>query len=378
VTTLGALVERSSVLIACGPGGVGKTTTAAALGLAIAQHSERRVLVLTIDPARRLADALGLSGIGNAETPVEIDGPGELVVSMLDTKASWDALIHRHAPDAATAQRILSNTLYQNITGRFVQSHDYIAMERLHELVVGGEYDLIIVDTPPTRNALDFLEAPTRMAEFFSSRLLRWIVAPARTGVASLAAKPFTAVADRVLGGPFVSDITEFFVLLNQMYAGFVARAKEVQALMAQESTTFVVVSTLESVPVAEAGLFVDELTRRRYHVGGWILTRVTPPSLGDPALGAALDELAHADLSGAAAALGQTEESLARVREELVVNVQQYRRVAAREALERDRLRSREVALFSIPSLDGEISGIAGLARLGALAMAATTEGSA
>ncbi len=144
------------------------------------------MLVLTIDPARRLADALGLDGIGN--DVVRIDDAtlgaagvrlrGELHCAMLDMKQSWDDLIVRHAPDERTATKILSNPLYQNITGRFVQSHDYIAMERLHELHATGEWDLIVVDTPPTRNALDFLDAPSRMEEFFSSRLLRWLIAP--------------------------------------------------------------------------------------------------------------------------------------------------------------------------------------------------------
>jgi len=365
VRTLVDVATDASVVVACGPGGVGKTTTAAALGVAVARSHERRVLVLTIDPARRLADALGISGVGSEETPVALDGPGELFVSMLDMKSAWDALIRRHAPDAVTAQRILSNALYQNITGRFVQSHDYIAMERLHELTVGGQYDLIIVDTPPTRNALDFLDAPTRMAEFFSSRLLRWLVVPTRRGVASLAARPFTAIADRVLGGPFVSDITEFFLLLNSMYAGFVSRAREVQAMMASDATVFVVVSTLESVPLAEASHFVDELSRRQMHIGGWALTRVAPASLHDPRLVPAVAELAAADLSGLAQSLDQTEETLARVREELMDTVRQYRRVAERESSERRRLATRGVPLFAVPALDGEIGGLDGLRRL-------------
>jgi anion-transporting ArsA/GET3 family ATPase len=186
-----------------------------------------------------------VSAIGNDPTVIgPVDGRGELSVAMLDMKASWDALIVRHAPDENTAQQILDNQLYRNITSRFIQSHDYIAMERLHEFVEADRYDLIVVDTPPTRNALDFLDAPTRMADFFSSRLLRWIIAPTRGGVAAVAAKPFAAVADRILGGQFLSDITEFFRLLNSMHEGFVLRAREVETLLAARETAFVVISS--------------------------------------------------------------------------------------------------------------------------------------
>ena len=163
-------------------------------------HLGGKVLVLTVDPARRLANALGLEQFGNVETrcPTEafadagVEPRGELWAAMLDTKQSWDDLVRRHAPDAQTRDAILANPLYQNITGKFVQSHDYIAMERLYEIHSLGRYDLIVVDTPPTRNALDFLEAPDRMADFFSSRLLRWLTRPARSRVLNVASKPST------------------------------------------------------------------------------------------------------------------------------------------------------------------------------------------
>jgi anion-transporting ArsA/GET3 family ATPase len=327
--------------------------------------------VVTVDPARRLADALGLTGIGNDATVVEeLDGPGELSVAMLDTKASWDALIRRHAPDAATAAKILENTLYQNITGRFIQSHDYIAMERLHELVEEGGYDLIVVDTPPTRNALDFLDAPKRMAEFFSSRLLRWLIAPASGGVVGLAARPFSQIADRVLGGQFVGDITEFFLLLNTMYAGFVERAREVEALLALESTGFIAVSTLEAVPVDEAAFFVEELSRRRLHVRGWILNRVLPSSVLDSELPAVVADLEAADLSRAAETADPS--TLARVRAGLIENLARWRGVAALERDQIGALAGRRVPLITAPTLDGEISAMAGLIRLGDVLMAA------
>lgn len=375
MTTLLDVVADSKIIITCGPGGIGKTTCAAALGAAVARTSDRRVLVVTVDPAKRLADALGLSGIGNDATTVTLNhGAGELSVAMLDTKASWDALIRRHAPDSATADRILANTLYQNITGRFIQSHDYIAMERLHELVDEGHYDLIVVDTPPTRNALDFLDAPSRMADFFSSRLLRWLIAPTRGGVVGLAARPFSQIADRILGGQFVGDITEFFLLLNTMYDGFVVRAREVEALLALSSTSFVVVSTLESVPVHEASFFVDELARRRLHVRGWILNRVLPQTIVADSFEAASTALAAADLDAVAATLAVDVATMQRVRAGLLDNANSWRTVAEQEQLQRSRLAIRGVPLFAVPTLDGEINELDGLRRLGDILLSSSS----
>ena len=167
--SLADAIAGKGVVICCGSGGVGKTTVAAALGEVATRRIDGRVLVLTIDPAKRLANALGLEAVGNTERRVDLgpDATGELWVAMLDTSASWNDLVRAHAPDAATTAKILSNPLYRNITQRFVQSHDYIAMERLYELRASGRYDLIVIDTPPSRHALDFLDAPERMADFF-------------------------------------------------------------------------------------------------------------------------------------------------------------------------------------------------------------------
>ena len=236
--TLERLLAAKEIVIVCGSGGVGKTTAAAAAAAMAAVSLGGKVLVVTVDPARRLANALGLEGFGNLEKPVPADAfklagvepRGELWAAMLDTKQSWDDLVQRHAPDKATAKRILENPLYHNVSGRFVQSHDYIAMERLYEIHTTGDYDLIVVDTPPTRNAIDFLEAPNRMADFFSSRFLRLLTAPARSRALSFATKPFYNIADRILGTQFLEDISEFFLNFQTMYAGFVERARELVA----------------------------------------------------------------------------------------------------------------------------------------------------
>ncbi len=289
--SLDRLLASKEIAITCGPGGVGKTTVAAATAVMAACHHGGKVLVLTVDPARRLADALGLAGIGNAERRIlpewfkeaGVTPRGELWAAMLDTQASWDALIERHAPDVRTREEILRNPLYRNISGRFVQSHDYIAMERLFEIHSTGAYDLIVVDTPPSRHALDFLDAPRRMAEFFSSRLLRWLIVPYRSRVITMASRPFQQVADRVLGTQFLTDISEFFILFQSMHAGFIERAEAVVRLLGERRTTFVVVSTLESTPLAEAELFSEELLRRHLHLGAVVLNRTLPDYLRDP-----------------------------------------------------------------------------------------------
>ncbi len=262
-TSLDSLLATREVVVVCGSGGVGKTSIAAAMGVAAATHLGGKVLVLTIDPARRLANALGLQEFGNVERKVVLDPAmvgadprGELYAAMLDTKASWDDLVLRHAPDEETAYRILENRLYANVTGRFAQSHDYIAMERLYEIHTTGTYDLIVIDTPPSRHTIDFLEAPSRMAEFFGGRLLRWLTMPYRFGgrgarMMNVASKPFYQMADRVLGGQFLRDIAEFFLNFQAMYPGFVERAKEVEALVHDRRTVFTVVTTLEGAPFA-------------------------------------------------------------------------------------------------------------------------------
>src|SRR5471032_314610 len=223
---LGAKLGSLDVVICCGSGGVGKTTVSAALGMAIAAAEDKRVLVLTVDPARRLATALGIQGIG--ADPVRIPKArlkragitinGELEAAMLDMKQAWDRMIERYSPDRATTQRILRNPLYQRITDSFVGSHEYAAMEALYELHDAGEYDCIVVDTPPSRNALDFLEAPTRLTDYVGSRLLSLLsTSPSRFGFRAMnfATAPFLRLADRLLGAEVLAEVAEFVRLLQ-------------------------------------------------------------------------------------------------------------------------------------------------------------------
>ena len=288
MNTLRNVLENGRLVVVTGSGGVGKTTMSAALGAYAASQYNRRVLVLTVDPARRLADALGLESFGNAVVEIEssalarngVPPAGRMFAAMIDTKASWDELITRCAPNADVRDKVLSNKLYRNLTERFVNSHDYIAMERLFEAQQSNAYDLVIVDTPPSRNALDVLDAPRRMKEFFASRLLKLLTSQAQSRLFSLAAKPFFIVADRILGARFLSDITEFFTLFRTMEDGFVKRANEVEAVLKQQDTSFMVVTTLESAPLHEAEFLFDALRQRGISLNTVIANRVTPQEL--------------------------------------------------------------------------------------------------
>lgn len=271
-------VSTPRLLVVAGSGGVGKTTTAAALGVAAARLG-RRVLVLTVDPARRLADAIGLGSIGNEVVDVPLDAAsGTLAVAMIDTSASWDDLVRSAAPDPTTRDRLLGNSLYRNLTSRFVHSHDYIAMERLYAAYLSGEHDLVIVDTPPSRNALDLLDAPGRMEEFFSSRLLRLLTAPTQSRLVSFASRPFFQVADRILGARFLADISEFFGLMRTMESGFVERARRVAAVLRSSETGFVVVTTAEPAPLAETSALRSALVDRRLRLTGVVVNRIVDP----------------------------------------------------------------------------------------------------
>jgi anion-transporting ArsA/GET3 family ATPase len=384
--TIEPLLATKEIVVFCGSGGVGKTSVAAAAGLGAAARLPGKVLVLTIDPAKRLASALGLDGIGNraVEVPPEVlkaagvEPRGELWVAMLDTKQSWDDLVLRHAPDEETAYRILENRLYHNITSRFVQSHDYIAMERLYEIHSGGEFDLIVIDTPPTRNAIDFLEAPARMADFFGSRLLRWLTLPYRVGgkrgsrVLNVASKPFYQIADRILGSQFLEDIAEFFLNFQSMYDGFVARARAVEALLHDRRTTFGVVTTLEAAPLHEAERFCAELVSRKFQLGALVLNKTLPDSLLDPA-GAAAARTLIEDAGAVAEALSDPGHAAladpartARVLRTIGESYRNFSVVALREAELRSELARSPELVVRVPTLEGDIGDLEGLVAIG------------
>jgi anion-transporting ArsA/GET3 family ATPase len=379
------LFATKEIVVFCGSGGVGKTSVAASAALGAACRLGGKVLVLTIDPAKRLATALGLDRLGNVAHQVPPDAlkaaglepRGELWAAMLDTKQSWDDLILRHAKDEETAYRILENRLYHNLTARFVQSHDYIAMERLYEVHASGEYDLIVIDTPPTRNAIDFLEAPKRMAEFFGGRLLRWLTLPYRVGgrrgtrVLNVASKPFYQMADRILGSKFLQDIAEFFMSFQSMYEGFVERAKAVERLLHDRRTTFAVVTTLEAAPLHEAERFCEELQARNFHLGALVLNKTLP----DYFLDAAADQAAGAfceDAPALADALSSTDgpaladpARTARVLRTIGESFRNFAVVAKREAELRTELARGAEVTVRVPNFEVDIGDVSGLAAI-------------
>ena len=378
-TDIADLLAAKEMVVVCGSGGTGKTTMAAALGARAAATVGGRVLVLTVDPARRLATALGVGALGNTEVRVPdaafeaagVKPHGEMWVAMLDTKAGWDELVRRHAPDAKLRDQVLANPLYRNITSRFVHSHDYIAMERLQELHASGRYDLVIIDTPPSRNALDLLDAPSRMKEFFGSRLLRWLTVPYRSRLFTVASKPFYQVADRILGSRFLQDIAEFFILFRAMEPGFVARAKEVEKLLVDQRTTFIVVTTLEAAPAHEAHYLADELRRRKMPLGALVLNRVLPAAIRQPAANKAAGQLATvADDAALRAELavmaGATSDEVHEVLAEVAARFHDTSVVAAREAERRRELAKVAPIVAEAPTMRDDIHDIAGLLKLG------------
>jgi anion-transporting ArsA/GET3 family ATPase len=370
---LTALLAAKEMVLVCGSGGVGKTTAAAAMGVQAASEIGGRVLVLTVDPARRLADALGVGAIGNearlvppeAFVAAGVEPRGELWAAMLDTKAGWDELIRRHAPNAKVRASVLANPLYQNITSRFVHSHDYLAMDQLHELHASGRFDLIIVDTPPSRNALDVLDAPGRMKEFFGSRLLKWLTMPYRSRLFTAASRPFYQVADRVLGSRFLQDIAEFFILFQAMEPGFVAHAREVERVLTDPRTTFVVVSTLEAAPTHEAMYLARELRRRDMHLGAMIANRVLPPGITARASGTSARRLAALDAATVeeiATILDAPSDVVAEVLHEVATQFHDTAMVATREGERRSELSELAPLLVSIPLLEGDVNDVGDL----------------
>ena len=279
------------VIVCCGPGGVGKTTTAAALGLALAA-SGRRVAVVTIDPARRLAQALGLDSLGNNPTPVPLASDatagGGLWALMLDTRATFDGLVTRYAPSPEQAERILANTFYRNIAGTLSGTQEYMAMEKLYELVHAPVddtgtaiplFDCVIVDTPPTRNAIEFITAPERLTRFLDNRVFRALTAPARTGlrVVGVATQAVLRSLGRVVGGEVIADAIAFFQAFEGMEAGFRERAQDVLRLLRDDGSTWVIVTSPRAESAAEATLFAQQLADQGISVRAIVANRMQP-----------------------------------------------------------------------------------------------------
>jgi anion-transporting ArsA/GET3 family ATPase len=282
--SLAALTRSAQVLICCGPGGVGKTTTAAAIAVWAATHG-RRTCVLTIDPARRLAQALGLDGLDNSPRPValaDVMGKyalGSLDAMMLDPRQTFDEVVRRNARSDEQADRILGNPIYRRLTS-VAGTQEYMAMEKLHELHASGRWDLLVVDTPPTRSALDFLDAPDRLYRLLDQRL-RTVTAPLRKAKGFLrglgiGASPLTGLVGRVTGVDLLREVTEFVAAFDGMYEGFKDRAKRVRDLLHQPATAFVVVATPDEAALVEGAFFTGRLAGDHLRLGAVVVNRVT------------------------------------------------------------------------------------------------------
>jgi len=302
VADLSDLVRDHGIVVCTGSGGVGKTTTAAVIALAGARAG-RRTVVVTIDPARRLADALGLEGLTNTPNRIDGDWDGELWALMLDTKSTFDDLVTRHATDPDQAGRILDNRFYRNISGALSGTQEYMAMEKLYELHEEHDFDLVVVDTPPTRNALDFLDAPRRLTRFLDHRLYRLATAPTRGLVKAVgvATQAFLRTVSRVVGGDVVTDAVTFFQAFDGMEQGFKDRAERVRQLLGDDATAFVLVTAPRPDVVAEATYFAEKLNEADITVRGLIVNRVHPrfSAMSGDAIRAGLDGLDGTDLGG-------------------------------------------------------------------------------
>jgi anion-transporting ArsA/GET3 family ATPase len=359
VNDLGALARERHIVVCAGSGGVGKTTTAAAIAIEGARAG-RKACVVTIDPAKRLANALGLASLSN--TPGRIDGPwpGELSALMLDTKSTFDALVSRHAGDPAQAERILENRFYRNISGALSGTQEYMAMEKLYELHADSDFDLIVVDTPPTRNALDFLDAPRRLTRFLDNRVFRWLMMPTKAYLkaVNVATQAFLRTVSKVVGTEVIQDAVQFFTNFEGMEQGFRDRAQRVLELLSDEGTAFVLVASPRRDAIEEALFFAEKLGESDIPVDALVVNRLHPTFDGD-IRGSRLD--AAGDLARAEALAGTALGVLYR-------NLAEFRAVAVRErehlaGLER---RVAPAPVAEIPFLPSDVHDLDGLTELG------------
>ncbi len=276
--SLRTLVSERTVVVCCGSGGVGKTTVSATFALAAARAG-RRSCVVTVDPARRLADALGVESLPNTPTEVAGEWPGRLHALMLDAKGTFDDLVHRYPRSPEQAETIMGNRLYQNLSGALSGTQEYMAMEKLYELVNSGEFDVVVVDTPPTRNALDLLDAPRRLTRFLENRLFRAILVPTRMSMRAvgMATQALLRTIARVAGAEIVQDAVAFFQAFDGMEDGFRSRAAAVRELLADPGTAYVLVTSARPDAVEEASFFAEKLLERDVAVSALVVNRIAP-----------------------------------------------------------------------------------------------------
>jgi anion-transporting ArsA/GET3 family ATPase len=373
MASVAELLEDKRVCICAGSGGVGKTTTSAAIAAGMAARG-KRVAVLTIDPAKRLADSLGLPELGNVERQVDpalfdeagFDlGVGELWAMMLDSKQTFDEVVRKHAPDEETRDRILSNRIYEQLSAALAGSQEYMAMEKLFEIHAEDRYDLLVLDTPPSRDALDFLDAPKRLTQFIEGRALQVFMRPAGLGmkIFGRGTSMMFSVLRRITGVDLLEDLAEFFQAFSGMVEGFRERARRVNELLGDPRTSFLVVCAPQGEPISEAVYFHRKLVEAEMPFGGVIVNKVhyeeeLPGDAGE--VEAELAEVVGGDLAR-------------RVAE----NLRDYAALAARDrrnvAHLAAELRSR--AVIQVPYLDEDVHDLAGLMEINRYLFASGSE---
>ncbi|MFJ3787626.1 ArsA family ATPase [Kitasatospora sp. NPDC090091] len=360
---------KTRIIVCCGSGGVGKTTTAAALGLRAAERG-RKVVVLTIDPARRLAQSMGLSELDNTPRVVKgVTGEGELQAMMLDMKRTFDEVVLAHA-EPERARAIMENPFYQSLSAGFAGTQEYMAMEKLGQLRAAEEWDLIIVDTPPSRSALDFLDAPNRLGSFLDGKVIRILTAPAKVGGRSamkflnVGMGLFTGTLGKIFGAQLLTDVQTFVSAMDSMFGGFRERADRTYQLLKAPGTAFLVVAAPERDALREAAYFVDRLAADRMPLAGLVLNRVhgtgAPQLTAERALAAAeaLEENGSENSSPEAELLAA---GLLRLHAERM-------QIMARERRTRDRFVSvyPDVPIVEVAALPGDVHDLDGLRTIG------------
>jgi anion-transporting ArsA/GET3 family ATPase len=360
------ILEGRSICICAGSGGVGKTTTSAALALRAAERG-RKVVVLTIDPARRLAQSMGIEELDNTPRPVpDVAGSGSLDAMMLDMKRTFDEVVESQA-SPEKAQQILSNPFYVALSSSFAGTQEYMAMEKLGQIHAeaqrDGSYDLIVVDTPPSRSALDFLDAPERLSRFLDGRFIRLLLAPAK-GPAKLMTAGVGMVTNamtRILGAQVLRDMQTFVAAFDTLFGGFRQRAQKTFELLQADGTAFLVIAAPEPDALREAAYFVERLSEDRMPLAGLVVNRASPPPVGDLSADEAMAAYARA---------GQHDGQAATVTAGLLRLHADRSRLVERETGLRDRFAAAHprVPTAVVPALAGDVHDLAGLRRIGEL----------
>jgi anion-transporting ArsA/GET3 family ATPase len=374
MAAVGDILKGKGVCICAGSGGVGKTTISAAIATGAAARG-LKVCVLTIDPAKRLADSLGMEELGNEARRVEpsrlqeqgVEMEGELWAMMLDAKATFDDLVRRHAPDEETRDRVLSNPIYQQISNALAGSQEYMAMEKLFELHSEGRYDLLVLDTPPSREALDFLDAPRRLTQFIEGRSMKVFMRPTGIGmrIAGRGVSVMFSILRRLVGFDLLADLQEFFTAFSGMVEGFQERAKRVNELLADPGTCFLVVCGPQGEPISEAVYFHRKLVEAKLPFGGVIVNKVhyfsDHPTADGEDLRRRLGEL-----------LGDQD-----LGDRVAANLANYQALAERDAANIDHLAAelQTQSVIRVPYLDEDVHDLAGLAEINRYLFAASEE---